>query len=119
MTTPEIRTFSLLHNEVGTIEFSIPLQSPREVDAYLCRILADLPVAERMQLHTEMMKRADDMWASHALWLGDPEASALMKAASPVELQTITNDCKIPDRKINFVLSRDMAGNSRSGRRTV
>ena len=54
-----------------------------DVDAYLCRVLADLPVADRMKIHSEMMKRADEMWDGYSLWLGDAEG-AVPGAASVV-----------------------------------
>ena len=77
MPPPKIRTFSISHSQAGYIEFSIPLQSPTDVDAYLHRVLADLPVTDRMTIHSEMMKRAEELWNGYALWLGDPEKARL------------------------------------------
>lgn len=77
MTAPPIRTFTINHPRAGWIEFSIPLQSPTDVDAYLRRTLAGLPVTDRMKIHAEMIKRAEELWNGYALWVGDAEAARL------------------------------------------
>ena len=70
--TPPVRTFSMTYKDIGYIEFSIPVSNPQDVEAYLLKKLADLPVVERMTLHDDLMKIATEMWDGYCLWVGDP-----------------------------------------------
>ena len=47
-----IRTYSLNHVTAGHIEFSVPLQSPIDVEIYLEHKLQKLPLVERITLET-------------------------------------------------------------------
>ena len=69
---PPVRTFSMVHPEAGFIEFSIPLMSPAGVETYLDKKLAALDPGERFILTSKLVKQADEMWGSFALWIGDP-----------------------------------------------
>ena len=72
-----IRTYSQTHPEIGFIEFSVPVMSPQDVEAYLHNKLSELDPAERFTLTTELLKQAEEMWSGYALWVGDPVAARL------------------------------------------
>jgi len=72
-----VRTFSMTHPIAGFLEFSIPIQNPQDVEAYLHVKLEELPPAERFTLTNKLVKQAEDMWGSYALWIGDPVPARL------------------------------------------
>jgi len=74
---PPMRTYSLTHPQAGFLEFTVPYMNPEDVEAYLAKKLADLPVVERMTLHNALMKTATFMWEGYALWLDDPAEARL------------------------------------------
>ena len=78
-----IRTYSMSHPIAGYIEFSIPVMNPKDVDAYLILILADLPITDRMKLHNELMKWATEMWNAFSLFVGDADAARLELRQDP------------------------------------
>ncbi len=67
-----IRTYSQTHPEVGFLEFSIPIQTPEEIEGYLIRKCQDLSPTERYFLVNKLLKIADEMWSGYVLWVGDP-----------------------------------------------
>ena len=77
MTQHPTRTYSQTHPQVGYLDFTIPVQSPQDVDAYLVKKFADVPLTHRMKLHSELLKIATELWSGYALWVGDPEIARL------------------------------------------
>ena len=65
------------HPLAGHLEFCIPLQNPTDVEAYLFRKLVHLPIADQMKIRSALLKRANAMWSSYSLWVGDPDEARL------------------------------------------
>ncbi len=56
---------------------------PEDVGAYLVRKLEELPITERMKLHSELLKRAEEMWNGFCLWVGDAAEARLELQHNP------------------------------------
>lgn len=77
MPTHPIRTYSQNHPQAGYLEFTIPIHSPQDVEAYLSNKLSGLSPAERLSLANKLLKQANEMWSGYALWVGDPVEARL------------------------------------------
>lgn len=78
-----IRTYYQNHPQAGYIEFSIPVQSPQDVEIYLRDKLLILPIIERLKLHEELTKQATFMWDAFALFVSDPVQARIQLRQDP------------------------------------
>ena len=83
MSGPPIRTYSQTLPNVGYIEFTVPVQNPQEIQAYLQRKTKHLPPDESFLIVGKLMKIATEMWDGFALWLGDPVEARLVLLQDP------------------------------------
>ena len=78
-----VRTYSQYLPEVGYIEFSVPVQNPQEIEAYLRRKTEHLSPDKSFLIVAKLMKIATEMWDGFALWLDDPVVARLMLLQDP------------------------------------